>query len=94
MEYQKIANLLQSTSDNLPKFRTRNWIEINDESRGNYASNDIRFKATILRSNLYDYADSYILLKGTIRITGAGDNAGERQADERDKGVTFKNCGT
>ena len=38
------------------------------------------------------YADSYILVKGTITITGAGDNAGERQADERDKGVTFKNC--
>ena len=37
MEYQKIANLLESTSDNLLKFRTRNLVEINDESRGNYA---------------------------------------------------------
>ena len=46
----------------------------------------------MLRSNLCDYADSYILVKGTITITGAGDNAGERQADERNKGVTFKNC--
>ena len=92
MEYQKIANLLESTSDNLSKFRTRNWVEINDESRGNYANSDIRFKTTMLRSNLCDYADSYILLKGIITITGAGDNAGERQADERDKGVTFKNC--
>ena len=46
----------------------------------------------MLRSNLCDYADSYILVKGTITITGAGDSAGERQADERDKGVTFKNC--
>ena len=53
---------------------------------------DIRFKTTMLRSNLCDYADSYILVKGTITITGAGDNAGERQADERDKKVTFKNC--
>ena len=44
------------------------------------------------RSNLCDYADSYILVKGTITITGAGDNDGERQQDERDKGVTFKNC--
>ena len=92
MEYQKIANLLESTSDNLSKFRTRNWVEINDESRGNYANSDIRFKTTMLRSNLCDYADSYILVKGTITITGDGDNAGERQADERDKGVTFKNC--
>ena len=47
----------------------------------------------MLRSNLCDYADSYILVKGTITITGEGDNAGEIQADERDKGVTFvTNC--
>ena len=46
----------------------------------------------MLRSNLCDYAHSYIFVKGTITITGAGDNTGERQADERDKGVTFKNC--
>ena len=92
MEYQKIANLLESTSDNRSKFRTRNWIEINDESRGNYANSGIRFKTTMLRSNLCDYADSYIIVKGTITITGAGDNAGEKQVDERDKGVTFKNC--
>ena len=91
MEYQKILNLLESTSDNLSKFRTRNWVEINDESRGNYANSDIRFKTTMLRSNLCDYADSYILVKGTITITGAGDAAAARQADERDKGVTFKN---
>ena len=88
MEYQKIANLVESSSDNLSKFRTRNWVEIDDESRGNYANSDIRFKTTMLRSNLCDYADSYI--KGTITITGEGDNAGEIQADERDKGVTFK----
>ena len=92
MEYQKIANLLESTSDNLSKFRTRNCVEINDESRGNYANNDIRCKTTMLRSNLCNYADSYILVKGAITITGEGDNAGEIQADERDKGVTFKNC--
>ena len=80
MEYQKIANLLEST-----KFRTRNWVKINDKSRGNYANSDIRFKTTILRSILCDYADSYILVKGAITITGAGYNAGERQADETDK---------
>ena len=92
MEYQKIANLSERTSDNLSKFRTRNWVEINGESRGNYANSDIRFKTTMLRSNLCDYADSYILVKGTIAITGAGDDAAARRADERNKGVTFKNC--
>ena len=92
MEYQKIANLLESISENLSKFRTRNWVEINDESRGNYANSDIRFKTAMLRSNLCDYADSYILAKGTITITGASDDAAARNADERDKGVIFKNC--
>ena len=92
MEYQKIENLLESTSDNLSKFRTRNCVEINDESRGNYANSDIRFKTTMLRSNLCDYADSYIIVKSTITITRAGDDAAARQADEKDKGVTFKNC--
>ena len=92
MEYQKISNLLESTSDNLSKFRTRNWVEINDESRGNYANSDIRFKTTMLRSNLCDYADSCILVKGRITITGAGDDAAARQADEINKGITFKNC--
>ena len=91
MEYQKILNLLESTSDNLSKFRTRNWVEINDESRGNHANSDIRFKTKMLRSNLSDYADSYILVKGTITIIGAGNDAAARQADERNKGVTFKN---
>ena len=92
MEYQKIANLLNDESNQPSKFRTRNWVEINDESRGTYTSNDIKFKTTMLRSNLCDYADAYILVKGTITITGAGDDAAARQADERDKGVTFKNC--
>ena len=92
MEYQKIASLLDSASNQPSKFRTRNWVEINDESRGTYTSNDIKFKTTMLRSNLCDYADAYILVKGTIRITGAGDDAAARQADERDKGAIFKNC--
>ena len=92
MEFQKTVNLLESTSDNLSKFRKRNWVEVNDESRGNYANSDIRFKTTMLESNLCDYADSYILVKGTITITGAGANADAKNADERDKGVTFKNC--
>ena len=92
MEYQKISSLLESTSDNLSKFRTRNRVEINNESRGSYANSDIRFKTTMLRSNFCDYADSYILVKGTITNTGVGVDAAARQADERNKGVTFKNC--
>ena len=92
MEYQKIANLLENTSNQPSKFRTRNWVGMNDESRLTYTGNDIKFKTTMLRSNLFDYADSYLLVKGTITITGRGNDAAARQADERDKCVTFKNC--
>ena len=46
----------------------------------------------MLRSNLCDYAESYILVKGTITITGEGADDAVEQADERDKGVTFKYC--
>ena len=76
MEYQKTVNLWESTSDNLSKFRTRNQVEINEKSRGNYANSDIRFKTKMLRSNLCHY----------------GDDAAARRAHERNKGVTFKNC--
>ena len=52
MEYQKIANILDSASNQPSKFRRRNWVEINDESGETYTSNDIKCKPTILRSNL------------------------------------------
>ena len=93
MEYQKIANLVDDTSNQPSKFRTKNWVEINDESRGAYdANSQIKFKTTMLKSSLCDYTDAYILVKGKITITGAGADAAARQADERDKGVAFKNC--
>ena len=94
MEYQKIANLLDNNKTNQPsKFRTKNWVEINDESRGTYNVNSqIKFKTTLLKSSLCNYSDAYILIKGTITITGAGADAAARQADERDREVVFKNC--
>ena len=66
--------MLDSASNQPFKLRTKNWVEINDESRGTYTSNDIKFKTTMRRSNLCDYADAYTLLKGTIKITGAGND--------------------
>ena len=75
MKYQKIANLLDNTSDQPSKFRTKNWIEINVESRGIYSVNrKINFKISMLRSSLCDYSDAYILVKGNISVnnTAAG----------------------
>ena len=68
MEYQKIINLLNNASNQPSKFRRKNWIEKNDQSRGTYnANSDIKFKTTILKSSLRDYSDSYILVKGRRR---------------------------
>ena len=58
MEYQKIDNLLNNELNEPSKFKTRNWVEINDESRATYTGNNIKFKSTMLRSNLCDYADA------------------------------------
>ena len=92
MEYQKTANLIDDTSNQPSKFRARNWVEINDESRGAYNVNSqIKFKTTMLKSSLCDYSDGYILVRGKTTIVGAGNDAAARQADERNKGVVFKN---
>ena len=81
MEYQKIANLLNGGSNKPSKFRTKIWVEINDDVRGVYSPNkQIRFKTSMLRSSLCDYSDAYILVKGNIAVNNT---AG---------GVIFKNC--
>ena len=70
MEYQKTANLSDDASSNQPsKFKTKNWVEVNDESRGTYNVNSqIKFKTTMLKSSLCDYSDAYILVTRTILL--------------------------
>ena len=91
MEYQKLANLLDNETNQPSKFRTRNWIEINEESRGTYPVNkQIKFKTPMLRSILSDYADAYILVKGNITVNNTA--AEGAAANNTDKKVIFKNC--
>ena len=69
MEYQKLINLLDNTQNQPTEFRTKDWVEINDESCGTYnTNNQIRFKTSMLRTNLCDCSDAYILVKGTITV--------------------------
>ena len=91
MEYQKIANLINDTSNQPSKFKTRNWVEINYESRGAYNVNSqIKFKTTMLKSSLCDYSDAYILVKGTISVTNTA--SADADANNINKKVIFKNC--
>ena len=64
MEYQKVINLLDTTSDNIPRFKTKIWIEDHDQSGESYNINkQIRFKTSMLRSDIYDYSDAYIVIR-------------------------------
>ena len=74
------------------KFRTRNWVEINDDIRGAYSPNkQIRFKTSMLRSSLCDYSDVYILVKGNITVNNTA-TAGGAAANDINKKLIFKNC--
>ena len=84
---QKIVNLLDITSDNkdLLRFVTKKWIEVYDQSEKNYNRNkEIRIKTPMLRSDLCDFSDAYVVVKGDITVTNPN-NA------KRNKSVTFKN---
>ena len=94
MEFQKIVNLFDTTSDNkdLSKFVTKKWIEVSDQSENNYNANkEIRIKTPMLRSDLCDFSDAYIVIKGTITITDP-DNSKRNKAVEFKNNAPFINC--
>ena len=71
MEFQKITNFLDINSDNkdLPTFITTKWIEVYDQSEGNYNVNkEIRIKTSILRSDLCDFSDHISMLKEILML--------------------------
>ena len=82
---------MDNTSNQAPKFRTKNWVEINGELRGMYNTNsEIKFETKMLKSSLCDWSDAYILVKGnkTVNNTAA---AGAAANNTNDK-VIFKSC--
>ena len=88
MKFQKITIVLNTTPDDkdLPRFVTKKWIEVYDQSGGNYNVNkEIRIKTSMLRSDLCDYSDAYIVVKGDITLEGDND------ANKRNKNLAFKN---
>ena len=75
MEYQKITNLLDSIPDKVPRFITKKWIEVHDQSGGSYSIN----KQIMLESDLCDYSDAYIVVEGTITVTHPDDVAYDKK---------------
>ena len=76
MEYKKIINLLDDKTSRPSKFRTKKWVEVNDESREAYNNvdnennnnNNIKLKTLLIRSNLCNYSDACILVKGAMSV--------------------------
>ena len=102
MEYDKINNLLLSEvskanranemSEKLSKFVTREYVRVNSLSNTYNENKSIRFKTPMLRSNLCDYSDAYILVKGTITVTAPGVNNGANNIkDKRNRPLILKN---
>ena len=89
MEYQKITNLLGTTSDNALRFITKKWIKVHDQS-GNAEdrynpSKQMRFKTSMLRSDLCDFRDANFVVKGTITVRGKDNKS------RKNRSLAFKN---
>ena len=87
MENQKIVNLLGDLNNESSKFATRKWYVINNQNNTNYGegnedSTTVKFETKVIKSNLCDYSDAYILVTGNITATGGDPNIR----------VAFKDC--
>ena len=87
MEYQKIKNLLDNIPDKVPRLITKKCIKVHDQSGETYnTKKQIRFKTSMLRSDLCYFSDAYIVVKGIVTVS-----ADERDRDERNRQVILKN---
>ena len=101
MYNQKIINLLDKDDTDSKHFATKKWYIINDENNTNYGVNKdngvnnpdtIKYDTRVLKPNLCDYADGYILVDGTIRAEAEGAPLAAPLADIDDARLTLKNC--
>ena len=90
MKYDKINNLLGSESENLSKFVTREYVRVNSLSNTYNENKSIRFKTPMLRSDLFDYSDAYILVNGKITVNGIV-NGPENEINRRNRPLILKN---
>ena len=90
MEDKKIINLLDNAPNQPSKFRTKNWVELNDESRVTYPiDSHIKFKTIMLKSSLCNYGHPFLLVKGRTTVNNTGTAAAPTNSNKK---VIFKNC--
>ena len=88
MEFQKVVNFLDTIPDDkdLPRFVTKKWIDVYDQSEKNHNPNKkVRIKTSMLRLDLCDFSDAYIVVEGDITLGGDND------PNKRNKNLAFKN---
>ena len=91
MEYYKTFKLLNDST--VSKFVTKTWVKVNDFSSSQYSVNkNIRFKTSILRSNLCDYCDAYIVVKRIISTTSTNANNRRNKKLLFQKSITDRQC--
>ena len=92
LEYQKTKNLLGTTLEEVPRFITKKWVKVHDQSGSaddRYKPNkQIRFKTSMIRSDLCDYSDAYIVVKEDITLTKTN---GTDITDIKNRFLAFKN---
>ena len=93
MELNKINNLLDTAHDKLPRFITKNWIEVQIQSGSTYnRSKTIRFKTSMLRSDLCNYSDAYVSVKGKITVTNPNNNVNFDRRSAFKNNAPFISC--
>ena len=92
LEYQKTTNLLGTTLDEVPRFITKKWVKVHDQSGSaddrDKPNKQIRFKTSMIRSDLCDYSDAYIVVKEDITLTKTN---GTDITDTKNRFLAFKN---
>ena len=93
MEFNKINNLLGPEHDEVPGFITKKWLEVQSQSGNTYnTSKPIRFKTSRIRSDLCDYSDAYVWVKGKITVTNPNDNANFNKELALKNNAPFVSC--
>ena len=95
MEFQKVANFLDTTFDDkeLPRFVTKKWIEVYDQSEKNCSpSKEIGTKRSMLRSDLCDFSNAYIVVEGDITLEGDNDTNKQNKNRAFRNNAPFVNC--
>ena len=96
MEYQNITNLLGTMLDDVPRFITKIWVEVHDQSGSTddryKPSKQIRFKTSMIRPDLCDFSDAYIAVKGEVTFTGESNNSRKNRSLAFKSNAWFTNC--